>query len=188
MKLWRFRLLLLCVLISINASERFGSGHRCRRGATERCFRACPQSAACRFDLRFDRRRIRTCSSSSPESFSCQIDFCPFTQDSGEDETKRGINAGVHRITSDGIPKTGAASVIVMDANTGQTLYEKNADPTRAPASTQKLLTALIVAERGFLDQPVTVQPSRYHRGAGEAEREIGRNLPDGSICCARCS
>jgi serine-type D-Ala-D-Ala carboxypeptidase (penicillin-binding protein 5/6) len=60
--------------------------------------------------------------------------------------------------TPDGIPKTNAASVIVVDANTGKTLYEKNADQIRAPASTQKLLTALIVAERGFLDQPVTVQ------------------------------
>jgi len=61
--------------------------------------------------------------------------------------------------TPDGIPKTTAASVIVVDANTGQTLYEKNADQIRAPASTQKLLTGLIVAEHGFLDQPVTVQP-----------------------------
>jgi len=59
--------------------------------------------------------------------------------------------------TPDGIPKTSAASVIVVDANTGKTLYEKNADQIRAPASTQKLLTALIVAERGFLDQPVTI-------------------------------
>ena len=60
--------------------------------------------------------------------------------------------------TPDGIPKTGAASVIVVDANNGQTLYEKNPDQIRAAASTQKLLTALIIAERGFLDQPVTVQ------------------------------
>jgi len=60
--------------------------------------------------------------------------------------------------TPDGIPKTGAASVIVVDANNGQILYEKNADEVRAAASTQKLLTALIVAEHGFLDQPVTVQ------------------------------
>ena len=60
--------------------------------------------------------------------------------------------------TPEGIPKTGAASVIVVDAHSGQTLYEKNADQMRAAASTQKLLTALIVAERGFLDQPVTVQ------------------------------
>jgi serine-type D-Ala-D-Ala carboxypeptidase (penicillin-binding protein 5/6) len=60
--------------------------------------------------------------------------------------------------TPEGIPKTSAASVIVVDANSGHTLYEKNADQIRAPASTQKLLTALIVAETGFLDRPVTVQ------------------------------
>jgi serine-type D-Ala-D-Ala carboxypeptidase (penicillin-binding protein 5/6) len=61
--------------------------------------------------------------------------------------------------TPEGIPKTSAASVIVVDANTGKILYEKNADQIRPPASTQKLLTALIVAESGFLDRPVTVQP-----------------------------
>jgi len=65
---------------------------------------------------------------------------------------------GPGEYTPEGIPKTNAASVIVVDANSGQILYEKNADQTRAPASTQKLLTALIVAERGFLDQPVTVR------------------------------
>ena len=61
--------------------------------------------------------------------------------------------------TPEGIPKTTAASVIVVDANSGRILYEKNADQTRVPASTQKLLTALIVAESGFLDRTVTVQP-----------------------------
>src|SRR5436190_14114914 len=62
--------------------------------------------------------------------------------------------------TPDGIPKTTAASVIVVDANTGKILYEKNADQFRAAASTQKLLTALIVAESGFLDRQVMVQPT----------------------------
>jgi len=62
--------------------------------------------------------------------------------------------------TPEGIPKTTAASVIVVDANTGKILYEKNPDQFRAPASTQKLLTALIVAETGFLDRMVTVQPT----------------------------
>jgi len=61
--------------------------------------------------------------------------------------------------TPEGIPKTTAASVIVVDANNGKTLYEKNPDQFRAPASTQKLLTALIVAESCFLDRQVTVQP-----------------------------
>jgi serine-type D-Ala-D-Ala carboxypeptidase (penicillin-binding protein 5/6) len=59
---------------------------------------------------------------------------------------------------SDGIPQVSAASVIVVDANTGRILYEKNPDQVRPPASTQKLLTALIVAETGFLDRSVTVQ------------------------------
>lgn len=58
-----------------------------------------------------------------------------------------------------GVPNTRAASVIVIDARTGEVLYEKNADAQRAVASTQKLLTGLIVAERGYLDQPVTVAP-----------------------------
>lgn len=56
-------------------------------------------------------------------------------------------------------PATRAASVMVIDARTGEIFYEKNADAPRAAASTQKLLTALIVAERGFLDRPVTVEP-----------------------------
>jgi serine-type D-Ala-D-Ala carboxypeptidase (penicillin-binding protein 5/6) len=64
------------------------------------------------------------------------------------------------QFTPEGIPKTTAASVIVVDANSGKILYEKNPDQTRPAASTQKLLTALIVSESGFLDRPVTVQPT----------------------------
>jgi serine-type D-Ala-D-Ala carboxypeptidase (penicillin-binding protein 5/6) len=74
-------------------------------------------------------------------------------------QTEESISAPTE-FTPEGIPKTTAASVIVVDANTGKILYEKNADQFRAPASTQKLLTALIVAESGFLDRQVTVQPT----------------------------
>jgi len=56
------------------------------------------------------------------------------------------------------VPKTRAVSVLVEDARTGEVLYEKNADAQRAAASTQKVLTALIVAEEGYLDRRVTVQ------------------------------
>jgi D-alanyl-D-alanine carboxypeptidase (penicillin-binding protein 5/6) len=55
-------------------------------------------------------------------------------------------------------PSTKAASVMVIDARSGEIFYEKNADAARPAASTQKLLTALIVAERGFLDRAVTVE------------------------------
>lgn len=57
------------------------------------------------------------------------------------------------------VPRTRAAAVLVQDARSGEILYEKNADARRAAASTQKLLTALIVAEDGLLDRTVVVQP-----------------------------
>jgi D-alanyl-D-alanine carboxypeptidase (penicillin-binding protein 5/6) len=60
--------------------------------------------------------------------------------------------------TTGGVPNVIAKSVLVIDARTGQTLYEKNADEARAAASTQKLLTALIIAEHGFLNQTVRVE------------------------------
>jgi D-alanyl-D-alanine carboxypeptidase (penicillin-binding protein 5/6) len=57
-----------------------------------------------------------------------------------------------------GAPLVRAASVYVIDAKTGRMLYQKNSDQRRAPASTQKLLTALIIAEAGNLDEPVRVE------------------------------
>ena len=57
------------------------------------------------------------------------------------------------------VPNTRANSVMVVDARTGQILYEKNADEPRPAASTQKLLTALVVADTGYLDRQVAVEP-----------------------------
>ncbi|MFM8365479.1 MAG: D-alanyl-D-alanine carboxypeptidase, partial [Verrucomicrobiota bacterium] len=42
-----------------------------------------------------------------------------------------------------------AKSAILLDANSGQVLYKKNDTAQRAVASTQKLLTALLIAEAG---------------------------------------
>jgi len=64
------------------------------------------------------------------------------------------------RLGPDGAPVNHAASVVVIDARTGQVLYEKNADEHRPAASTQKLLTGLIVAEAGNLSHSVTVDIS----------------------------
>jgi len=66
--------------------------------------------------------------------------------------------AGPVATTENGAPLVRAESVYVIEANTGQVLYQKNAGERRAPASTQKLLTALIIAEAGNLDQPVRVE------------------------------
>ena len=56
-----------------------------------------------------------------------------------------------------GAPPIRAVSAILIDARTGQTLYQKNADEPRQVASTQKLVTALIVAEQDPLDGPVRI-------------------------------
>jgi len=55
-------------------------------------------------------------------------------------------------------PRTRAESVLVADAVTGQVLLEKNADERRQPASTQKLLTALVILDAGNLNKKVEVE------------------------------
>lgn len=72
-------------------------------------------------------------------------------------------------------PNVRAQSVLVFDPLAGRILYEKNADVRRAIASTQKLLTALIIIEAGNLDQPVQAtvadtncQPTKLDFRAGE--------------------
>lgn len=57
-------------------------------------------------------------------------------------------------------PKITAERVIVIDPASGEVLYEKNADKRGAIASTQKLLTALLVVEKGDLDGMLTVAKS----------------------------
>ncbi len=52
-----------------------------------------------------------------------------------------------------------AGSAILIDAGSGEVLFQKNADLQRPVASTQKLLTALMIARRGNLAAPVTIMP-----------------------------
>lgn len=67
---------------------------------------------------------------------------------------------GVEGVWPAAAPQIYAKSAILIDADTGRTLYQKNADAQRQVASTQKLLTALIVVERGNLEAPVVIQSS----------------------------
>ncbi|MBL47825.1 MAG: hypothetical protein CMP28_02610, partial [Roseibacillus sp.] len=57
-------------------------------------------------------------------------------------------------------PVVAAERMIVVDAASGQVLTAKNADERCAVASTQKLLTALLVSEAGPLHDPVVIQSS----------------------------
>jgi D-alanyl-D-alanine carboxypeptidase (penicillin-binding protein 5/6) len=64
-----------------------------------------------------------------------------------------------------------ALGAIVIDAHTGETLYEKNADIPRYPASTTKIMTALMIIEAGELDREVecTLEDSKV----GESSLEL---------------
>ncbi len=53
-----------------------------------------------------------------------------------------------------------AASYLVVDANTGVPLLTRNVDELRAVASTQKIITALVVVDHGNLDRRVRVEES----------------------------
>lgn len=54
-------------------------------------------------------------------------------------------------------PTVVGEAAVLMDAQTGQILYQKNANEQMYPASTTKMLTALIALQLGELDETVTV-------------------------------
>jgi D-alanyl-D-alanine carboxypeptidase (penicillin-binding protein 5/6) len=73
-----------------------------------------------------------------------------------------------------GAPVNGAVAHIVVDARTGTVLSAKNADARRPVASTQKLLTALLVAERGGLLRKVTIEKSDTLASPTKLNMEVG--------------
>ncbi|TEB16590.1 D-alanyl-D-alanine carboxypeptidase DacF precursor [Pelotomaculum sp. FP] len=69
------------------------------------------------------------------------------------------------------IPSITADAAILMDAGTGQILFEKNAGLKKPPASTTKIMTALLALEGGDLQETVTVSP--HAASVGEASLEL---------------
>ena len=56
-------------------------------------------------------------------------------------------------------PDNSASSAILLHADTGEVLYQKNADAQMLIASTTKLMTALVVLENCALDEKVEIKP-----------------------------
>ena len=59
-----------------------------------------------------------------------------------------------------------ATSAVLMDAETKQVLYEKDADRQMRIASTTKIMTALVVVERCGLQEIVTIRPEHMVEGS----------------------
>ena len=99
-------------------------------------------------------------------------------------------------------PYVNAAAYIVVDPRDGEILLQHNAHTKRAVASTQKLLTALVLLETGGMDRTVTVAasdtyvaPTKMGLKAGERYTRrhllnamVVRSSNDIAACLARTS
>lgn len=80
--------------------------------------------------------------------------------------TPGNVSPGVSAISRDpynwpaDAPQIYARSAIMIDAGNGEILFYKNPDNSGPVASTQKLLTALVVLDHGSLNDVVTIQRS----------------------------
>ena len=96
-------------------------------------------------------------------------------------------------------PKIAAASAILVDAVTGDVLYEKACRKRRPPASTTKMMTAILALENGKLDQSVCASPYASRTPFGSLNLKPGEQLSlndvmyamllrsanDGAVCIA---
>ena len=82
-------------------------------------------------------------------------------------------------------PDVKGASVVVLDAKTGEILYQRNPDEPRPVASTQKLLTSLIVAEQGDLEKPVVIEPVDEATEPTTLQLKPGTSYPRGTLLTA---
>lgn len=83
-------------------------------------------------------------------------------------------------ITAPGLGGVEGKAMLVMDRETGKILYAHNDKKRMYPASTTKILTALIVLERGNPDELVTVGKEARLRTADESTAGLheGDQLP----------
>lgn len=112
--------------------------------------------------------------------------FPPFVVDA-----KKPRRARTTRLTSRSLPrvaakpplfippleKVSAQAAVLMDAKTGQVLFERNGDAVMFPASCTKILTALLALERGGLDDKVKASQRASRSAPSHIELKPGETL-----------
>ena len=73
-----------------------------------------------------------------------------------------------------GVPRLTARSAILVDAASGQVLWQQAADEVRFPASLTKIMTALLILEQGNPSDIVVVSPRAASTGETTAHLEPG--------------
>lgn len=79
-------------------------------------------------------------------------------------------------------PQITAGSAILIDGETGIVLFAKNEHMRRPPASTTKIMTALVALERGELDDIVTVSQRASRVGGSSLWLKAGQRLTLGEL------
>jgi D-alanyl-D-alanine carboxypeptidase (penicillin-binding protein 5/6) len=75
-------------------------------------------------------------------------------------------------------PAIAETAAVVLRADTGEWLYAKAADKAMYPASTTKILTALVAIESGNLDRTVTVAASDTRAEPSKVSLRTGQRVP----------
>ncbi len=84
--------------------------------------------------------------------------FCPIFGSKGKQSlAEMPANAYIECDFSGEAPINAARCAIVIDSESGNTLYSKNPDERRGMASTTKIMTALVAIENGNIDQEFTI-------------------------------
>jgi D-alanyl-D-alanine carboxypeptidase (penicillin-binding protein 5/6) len=87
-----------------------------------------------------------------------------------------------HTTTEPAPPALETVSGVLVDIDTDTILWERNADEPRAPASTTKLMTALVTMENVPLERPVVVSAN----AAGRLSVETRMGLVAGQVLTTR--
>ncbi len=113
--------------------------------------------------------------------FSSLLPTSPTGTETG---TESKTQAGTENGTADGTPaaegvSVSAPSVVLMEASTGQVIYEKEPDMLRHPASITKIMTMIIIFDalaegKIALDDTVTVSEYAASMGGSQVFLEAG--------------
>lgn len=98
-----------------------------------------------------------------PMTIGAQVPPAGTTESAGTQQTPAypnplGMNFGSRSAVPSSPPPTITAKSAILIDSSGRVLFEKNADTRRPVASTQKLLLGIMIAERGGLNEIVTIQ------------------------------
>jgi len=102
----------------------------------------------------------------------------PFLSLTAAAQDREDVDAVIASIPADWpqAPTVSAATAILMDAASGEILYAKNATDPMYPASTTKLMTALLTLENASLSDIVTFSPKAVSIPSGSSHIGMRRN------------